>query len=64
MTVSAPLQKSLIEPLGVRTIVDIRLRVELNSHTLRISYSAGTLLIERKTERGLRVCGRVSKQCD
>lgn len=39
MTVSAPLHNNLILPSGARTIVDMRFRVELNSHTFKISYS-------------------------
>ena len=55
ITVSAPLQKSLILPSGHRTTVDMRLRVELNSQTLRISYSNDCPCTLTKTDLGLRV---------
>ncbi len=55
MTVSAPLQNSLTLPSGQRTTVDMRLRVELNSHTLRISYSKDWPCALMNTDFGFRV---------
>lgn len=56
MTVSAPLVNSLMRPSGHRTTVDMRFRVELNSQTLRISYSSERPWTSTKTDFGFRVC--------
>lgn len=56
MTVSAPLQYSLILPSGARTTVDMRFRVELNSHTFKISYSTDRPWMLTNTDLGFRVC--------
>ena len=55
MTVSAPLQNTLIFPSGHRTIVDIRLRVELNSQTFKTSYSYEVPCMLINTDLGFRV---------
>lgn len=59
MTVSAPLQYSLILPSGVRTTADMRFRVELNSRMFRIWYSRCSPSMVTKTDCGLRVCNAI-----
>src|ERR1043165_3751465 len=55
ITVSAPLQYNFIFPSGLRTTVDIRLRVLLHSQIFKISYSLSCPSTTIVTDFGRRV---------